>query len=488
MVFKKIILLFLLLSSIFAFSQEEIITFKNDLKTSYSYLKGVVPIVNNKNDDISLFLVDSKKIYGYLLDKNFNIINKLISEDKSRKYKITLGSRISSKNNYYLYVANKKLDKFAFLKFSFNKNKSSFKEFDLESTDEILIQTITNKNKFYLLTIVKNSSILKIYSFNDDGYFINKIDFSTDIFFNKSGKNVSFYKLLSASVGSFGLNKRINIVKIDDNNPNPLEITSELIKLYFKNDKIIFSFDINNSFTQVISIDINTFDKQLKHFNKPLKEIELNQKKTNSYINNNSIYLIAFSSKKFTLSIVDFATGELIIEYTASVDRNISFKNTSIIQEGGMYNNYREMEKTKRFFRKIMSEEKVGVSVHEFKNSYQITIGGKRDFNYAPTMMPIPFASIGVSAIYFNPIGFSYSSYSDTKSTYFKSILDLNYNHVDGKIQENAFDKIKKYKALKAYLDNSRIIFKYKDYYILGDFYHQYHEYDLRKFKDSSAN
>ncbi|HHC80062.1 MAG TPA: hypothetical protein ENK46_09285, partial [Flavobacteriia bacterium] len=109
--FKKIILLFLLLSSIFTFSQEKIAAFKNYLKTSGSDLKDVIPIVNQENGDISLFLMDAKNVYGYLLKSAFEISKQMTSEDKSRKYKIIIGSSVSG-NNYRIFLTTKKHDEF----------------------------------------------------------------------------------------------------------------------------------------------------------------------------------------------------------------------------------------------------------------------------------------------------------------------------------------------------------------------------------------
>ena len=39
----------------------------------------------------------------------------------------------------------------------------------------------------------------------------------------------------------------------------------------------------------------------------------------------------------------------------------------------------------------------------------------------------------------------NYNSYSSSKTTYINCLFDENFNHLDGKLEENVFDKIKKF-------------------------------------------
>ena len=84
---KKIILVFLIGVSINTSSQETLIVLKNSLKTSATFIKDVIPIVNKVNDEIAFFVVDAKNVYGYRIDSNFKVLGKIKSEDKSSKYK-----------------------------------------------------------------------------------------------------------------------------------------------------------------------------------------------------------------------------------------------------------------------------------------------------------------------------------------------------------------------------------------------------------------
>jgi len=488
--FKKLLLVLVLSFSLNSFSQEEITTFKNYLKTSFTGIKEVIPIVNEKNNDISLFIVDATKIYGYVLNEKFEVKNQLSSEDRSRKYKTLIGNSISEDNDYRVYLANTKRNKFASVKFSYKNQNSSFKEFSLESKNEKFIQTATYNNEFYLFSVLKNTSIIKIYSFDDEAnYVVTSVDFSKDRFIDNSLKNTTLYKLLTVSSGAYGMGKSVDIDKIDENTPNSIEVTSNFRKLYLKDSKIIFSFDQNKNFTQVITIDLNSFEKDIKRFKKPFNEVQSISKKTNSYINGDYVYMIASTNEKFEFKIQEFNSGNVKKTYSATVNDSITFKNTPIIQKGGMYDDYRELEKTKKFLRKITAGN-IGISTHKIDNKYQITLGSKLDQATGGMMMPmggfgeVPIGNVGSVSVYFNPTYFAYNSYSNTKSTYIKCLFDTQFNHVLGEVKENSFDKIKEFKEENHYFPKGKTVFKYKDYYILGNYFSGPKEYRLRKFKD----
>ena len=76
---KKITRLTFLLTSLISFSQERIGSFKNDLKESSFFVKEIIPIVNSKNNDLAVFIADAKNIYGYKLNQQFEVTEKITS-------------------------------------------------------------------------------------------------------------------------------------------------------------------------------------------------------------------------------------------------------------------------------------------------------------------------------------------------------------------------------------------------------------------------
>ena len=86
-----------------------------------------------------------------------------------------------------------------------------------------------------------------------------------------------------------GFNPEIKLNKFEENSINSLEDTSKYNKLYIKGTKLIFTFDKNNNFTQILTIDLNTYKHSYKRINKIGKNI-FNAKKSNSYLFEDKIF------------------------------------------------------------------------------------------------------------------------------------------------------------------------------------------------------
>lgn len=485
---KKIVVGLGVLFTLNSYSQKELIVIDNKLKESASTIKDVIPIVNEKTGDISIFLMDAKKVYGYLLNNEFNLVKSLTSDDKNRKYKQLIGKSISDTNDYRIYLTNKSRTKFASINFSYANNSSSFEEFELASKNELLIQTVTHNNQFFLISIIKKSSKLCVYKFDDKGKYVRVlIDFSSEKFLNSRGTETNLFRLCTKSTGAYGLKKSIDVKKIEENNPNSIEVTSELSKFYLKDNCILLTFDDNKSLTQIVEINLDTFENEVIRIKKPFIDANVYNIKTNSFINGDNIYMIASTAYDFVFEIKNIRTKEVLKEYKVSANEDITFKNTPIIQKGGIYADYREMEKTKKFLRKITNGD-VGVAVYKIDNKYQITLGGKQEIK-SGMMMPmggigIPIGSFGGVSVFFNPTYFAYNSYTSTKSTHIKGLFDIDFNHIRGELEQNVFDKIKDSKVGKPTAQNGKTVFKYKDFYIVGDYLVWDKKYVLRKFND----
>ncbi|TCI93513.1 hypothetical protein [Tenacibaculum sp. M341] len=478
----KIALIAILLVSANLFSQEILGSFTNDLKkTSYNIkIKEAIPIVNELNGDVIISITDAKNIYTYKLNDQFKIIDKLASEDKRRKYKVLLGHSIAEDGGCSVYLSNKNKTKFLHTSFSFNEKKTTSKEFKLELSNERLLQTISHKNKFYILSHTKSFTQivpkLFIYAFDHQGNYKRHQLSLNNIAFEKSSSQQTFITQLKKLTEE-------TMSKVDDNTPTSIEIAAKPFKLYVKDGKALISFDKEREYTQVLNINLNTFEVTGDFFDKPMSETS---KKSNSFINGKTILISSASKEKLVLQILNYDTKELLKEYTILRDEPITFKNTPIIQEGGAYTTLRKLEKSKKFLRKV-TKDHFGVSVRKLPNTYHLTIGGYAQQASAGGMMMMggfgafPIASFGNVSMFFNPVQFAYGSMANTKSVRIESLLDFDFNHVEGEIKDDVFDKI------DDSLGESRpgdVIFKYKDFYITGYYLYNTKKYTLKKFTD----
>ncbi len=487
---NKILCLFLASGVFFqSFCQDQLFNFKNDLKTSAYSTKEVIPVVNQDTDDIAFFLMDSKRVYGYLFDENFKLLDKLSSEDKRRKYKSIVGYGINNRKSFNICLSDKRHRKFAILNFSFESGNSSIKEFELKGIGEKFVQTATVKNRFYLFSIVNGTSKLKIYEINDEGIpEILTLDFNKEKFKGKQSL-VHLYDMFT--VTSKGTFVDATVKKIEGNIPTSIEVASEERKLYIIDDKIVFTFDNNNKVTQILTIDPSDFSYTKEDIVKPQEAIDGTKKRvTNSFINDLKYFSISSSRDNMVFRIQDYNSRRIEKEIHLKKEDSITFKNTPIIQEGGVYDNYREMESSKKFLRKITSGD-VGVAVYKQKDEYVITLGGKKEIviGGGDMMMPmggfggIPITTAGSVNIFFNPTYFAYNSYTSTKSTHIKCLFDSSFNHLKGEIQDNAFDKLRGFEQAGT-VQSAKTVFKYKDFFVLGNYFGAQKSYVLRKFQD----
>lgn len=440
-------------------SQETLISFENSLKKSDSDIKDVIPIVDENTGEIAFFVADAKNVYGYKFNDKFELIEKITSEEKSRRYKVLIGNSISDDDSYRVFLTNKDQNKFSSIKFSFKENTTSYKEFKLNKSEKF-IQTVNYNNNFYLISGSKLTNGLYIHTFDNEGNPTrNKIDLSKLRFINSSGKREKLSELLIKSE---------NIKKFEENTPNSIELTSEQRKMFVRGNSIFFSFDHHKMFTQVLKIDLNTFEASSFQFKKPA--LGKKAKRTNSYLNGDYIFTVAATKEIFSFEILDFKTGEKIKEYSATKNDSITFKNTPIIQEGGIYDDYRELGKTKRFLRRIASGN-TGISVRKTNDKYHVIIGGYivQKMN-GGMMMPfggIPLASFGSATVFFNPTQLAFNSFANNKATRIESLLDSDFNHIKGEIKDSAFDKMKLFSSNNK---KASTVFKYKKFYIKTDY------------------
>lgn len=482
---RHIILSILLIASTQSFSQKKMISFENTLKVTSTVLDEAVPVVNNKTGDVSLFLIDSKKIYGSLFNKDLKIISELSSERRKRKHENLIGYSISENNDYRVYLSNNKKDKFATINYSFKTGVTNYKEIELELKNEKFLETVVNENKFHFITITKKESIINIYSFDNEANFHKQIiDLSNEIFLNEKSINVPLYDLFYGKGGG-------KLMKIEEDTPNSIEITSEKNKLYLRDKEILLSFDENKTHTQFISINLNNFDFEVKSQEKTSIKSK-GRKQSNSFVKDNYFYALTSTKDYFTFKIYNFQSSAIIKEFSAAVDETISFKNSPIIQDGGYYDSHREMEKTQKFLRKITSGD-LGITVEKIRGNYQILLGGKKEVKASgggpmmisggsPTIATGAGGAISVTPS-FNPTFYAYNSYTNTISTFIKCLFDEEFNHILGEFEDNVFDRIETFKdddpKNKIY---NETVFKYHKDFVFG--YYDEGKYHLRLFTE----
>ncbi len=483
---KKIIFaLFLLLQNLILFSQEEKVVFSNDLKTSSYSIKESYTIFDDADNTLAVFLQDPQNVYGYLYDQEFNQLGKVQLPNLARKYKVFLGSSSKGKSKN-IYLSNERKTKFSVIGFSFDGGNIVNEEIELKLKNEKFVQSVSLNNKFYILSTTKGQSLLNVYEFGENAsYKKHTLDFSMQRMLDKDNKRVTLYSAMAQKKGGA---TSYTLEKVQYENPNSIETTSSKSKLYIIDNQIIITLDGSKEFTQIIKLDINNYTYELRTLEMPFISYSGEFKKSNSFIHDKFIYSIVSCSDEMTFRIQHLEDESIKKEYSIKKDEAIIFKNSPIIQEGGVYAKYRELEKTKRFLRKITSSD-VGISVYKINNSFQITLGGVKTLSrggapMTPGFGGIPMGAIGPLQMSFNPTMAAFGSYTSTKSTYINCLFDEGFEHIEGDIQDNVFDKIDLYLDDNDLYVSAETVFGAHGSTYLGYFIKSKRQYKILKFED----
>ncbi|KXO00585.1 hypothetical protein LS48_04110 [Aequorivita aquimaris] len=488
MTFRISILLFLLLSYFNCLSQKEVLSVKIDDNTSMlPRKKKGFNFLNTTNGDLVIVMIDNKMGFANLFDNDFNEKG-AITFDPS-KHENILGYKIIG-NTYEILFSNNSKKKFLVLSINFDSKKVSEKEFKFDFDDEKYLETVHYNNQLFLFTSTKENVFIirelgengfetlksfqienRIESFFDN-VLVSLDPTNSDGFYDENRKQ----KLLKREQ-LFGSLKS-NVTKIDNRVPNVIEQTAQNNKLYQKDNLIYLTIeDDENLQTIFYKIDLDVLSMEQAIYEYPKGRI-WDFKKYNSFILDDKIFQLGINKDEMKIYVKNFE-GEILKEFYIEKNQPIKFKNSPIIQDGETFLpfvNHRELEETSQYLRKVSSGN-IGITGYRDNNLYHLTIGGYIELNgggmgmmggsYNTTIS----ASGGVPSVsttYINPTFYSYSTYSSTKSTFFNTHLDADFNYVSKETSENIFDRIKEFKkglqyesAEDVFIHDDKVYFSY---------------------------
>ncbi|TPN83910.1 hypothetical protein [Aquimarina algicola] len=474
---KNTFAIFLVFSIIFSStSQEKVFEIHESSFNPIGKSKESFSVPNQRKTDVMLLIKEKMRNMAYLLDINYKIKSSIFSEKLPKNYSDLLGYNIQG-NTYCIFFSNSKNTKYGVQIFDFENKTSSIQLLDFKIKKESFVETINYNNKFHLITISNNTSDLNIYTFNQNFEFqkntisLKELEYENSI----DGSIVTAYDKLM----------QYDISKVESNVPNAIEVTSKKIKLYLQDDQLLLTFDHRSKETHIYHINLESFTSTYQAIAKPSK-MEKGYKISNSYIYYNKIFQIASSPKKMRFTIKKLETGKLIKEYVVKQKDSITFKNSPIIQDGFSFftdssNKVRKMEKTSKYLRKISLSD-IGISAYKINNKFNLRLGSFKEVQSGGAPMPgfqgMPITSVGGFNLMFN----GYHSYTSATSTYINCLFDDNFEHLEGKVEENVYDKIKKFENELKSKPKAINIFTHKDRFYYGFYDKEKKNYEIYKF------
>jgi hypothetical protein len=423
----------------------------------------------------------------------------LISELKVDRpkglYKTLLGSSYRELK-YNLFFTNEARNAFCIKTIDLGKSNYSEAILSLTLKDEKLLETICHRNQFYMLTVKKKSSIIKIYTFDFDAQSqVKELDFSGHAFSGSKYSNLS--DVLHESVSPFVLTS--NVYRIDNNSPSTLDLASRENKIYTREDQFILTIDNDLSETKILIIDLKDYRGSVKTY-RQVKSVceDPFYTKSNSYLYENYLFQIKGCNEELQFSVIDLLTDSLIKSVKVTEEEEITFRNSPLFQEGGttvfVQGKKKELETTKQILRKI-ADSNIGITVYNTSDTLELTLGGYLEVkqnNFGGPMVSTPGTTISTPSgtVYmpgrsYNPTMNSYNSFKKKRSIYFKSLLNsTDFEHLSGEAKRNAFDKIKDFTNSLGSNISSETVFRVEDYYVLGYYNTLDKKYLLLKFTD----
>ena len=449
-------------------SQESVLSFDMEQK-SKNIKKKTYALSNSVNNDLAILVREKKKAYASLFDDTYHLKSKLEFEyTKKRKYNVLLGDKINDLV-YGLLYSNNMHNKFCVLTIDFQTKKTSLKEFEVDFKDERYLKTISHNNRLYVLSEGASETEIIIRELNDNYEFEIKTSHLLDL-----DKKQKLHKNGLMPVNSWSKIES-NITKIDNRIPNAIERVSDDNKIYKQDDKLYITFDNVSESTLMYVVSLKDYSIERKEFDYPKGKLD-DFKKYNSYFVDDKLFQIASSNKEIVL-LAKTLEGNLIKSYYFDNQTPINIKNSLIIQDGKTalpFVTKREFEQTSKFLRKISSGS-LGISAYKKEDAYHFTIGGVKQVNYTsgPMMMPTG-APVAINnqihmVTTYNPVFSSYFAHSTTKSTFFNSRFDLDFNYIKGEVDSNVFEKIENYTEGLKYISGEDVFF-HKDQLLLSYF------------------
>jgi hypothetical protein len=476
---KKKLTSILLFCIVFGFAQEKVLDF--ELKSNKE--KSAFQIVDEESKTCTLFLVDKKIVKSVVLNNEMKIIDSLSVNRPEKKFAEVIGCfKTNNLIKVFWNTSNKK--EILVQNFDFITHQISSENISMEFKNQKILQNFSHNGGFYILTTVKESSILNLYCYQNGTFVEKSIDLKMFRFYNSLYSANNLYEVFEENLLPF--EEPFSLKMIDINSPNSVTDSAKRRKCYLEEKNLIITLNTNFDFTQVLTIDLETFtctNKYIKQEELPFRET--NELIGNSFLIDKKLFQIKSSPNRLIYSIRDL-DNNLIKKYDLLAGDPINFKNSQIIQENGDIKNRRVLENSNQFIRK-MNNLNSGISVYGLNGDYMVTIGSVSE-EQNPNLLTIEMFGLVGAIVYtalsnFNSTTQNFDAYQNRKVVYINCLFDKNGNHLEKNLTPTAFKKIRTFLSENNNI-NPQTVFKQAGDYYLGYYESKKKSFAILKFKD----
>lgn len=469
------------------FSQEVFTSFK----LQESKERNAFQIVNDSTKQVVIFFDDINSINVYRLNNEMKIIDSLKTKSTDEKYSKMIGYNFD-KSNYNLFWADKSSKEIKFQSFDFDKKLISNIDIIIPFKGEKILKHFSNKNMFYVISVLKNKNILKLYEFDIYGKLSEK---TIDL------KELSFTKSINEETNIYGLfdeylpdEEPLEVQLINNNYPTNLKESSKKRKMYVDNNHLIFTFDNYNHTTQVLDINLNTTEYKSDNFNTDNSIFLTN---SNSFLLDDKLYQVSLSNDEFILDIKNLKNKKLN-SFKATKKENIAFKNSDFISLSGSDSNIKTSKDQKKFINNLNNpdaflEYGLGISCYNSKNYTIATIGGISQITKQPKdkvlLATVLFGVTGCLIASATENSLTYSTYnalnpySNRNVNYINCLFDGENKHVEKDVNSFVFNTVVNFNIRNKNF-SSKTYYKLENDFYVGQYEPNSKSYIIRKFQD----
>lgn len=273
-----------------------------------------------------------------------------------------------------IVFSDKKFTSYSTLSFDTKSKQISTNRLPFAIEKEEFLSAYEAGEKLFIFTVVKSTSILKVYTFGENNLSeVNSIDLSKYTF-NNSIENTLYAKLKKEDfdVPAFYPNRDAGLVPSTKQN-----------KFFFRDNNAILLIDGFLYRSILININLDDYSFELITINQPtLKGCSPEFAKSNSFISDTLLFQINVCQKQMLVSVSGLKSKNELTLLTANRDEDISWNSSGFHQHKGGSDIYgdsnRELAKTKQILRKLANSNPGLVAVLR-ENKIYINIGAYKE-------------------------------------------------------------------------------------------------------------
>lgn len=320
----------------------------------------MINFVDEETNEIYTFIADKETVTGIKFNSAV-FVSDTLSTAKPFNYQYCIGYSFSANHTPILHWITEDNKKIKSIEYDFSSKTKDYTATEITFSNETIVTSFTNKGIFYLLTD-NNKNDLKVYEFGAQN--TNTTLKSSDLnFTNENNQNIKISQVFAENP----------LARMETDFYNPLMATAQKVKFYLEDDKVVFTFDLNNTSTEVVEIDLNSKSISKKEF--PQSKMNLDANQSNSFYLHHKLFQVQSNEKQLDLSIVDCKSNTVLKQYSLSEKENL-FPHSSFLIQSEQYKP-ETMGSLKRFLRKV-DNSNLAFSIFPINNKYIASFGSNK--------------------------------------------------------------------------------------------------------------